>query len=256
MVPVPKKDRKKIAPFFDGVEETLIWSCLNGEMGEAWADRLENPTAVRILTADFAFIAGSSKSPSAYELVKNINVSGGFCLLWVSDEHWAALVESAYQENAKRITRYAFYKDTVFDRERLQTLRDSLPEGYHLAPFDHRLYDFSLQNPWSRDFCSNFKNADDYLSRGIGTAALFGDELVGGASSYTVYKGGIEIEIDVREDHRRKGLATACAADLILRCLDCGLYPSWDAANLMSVGLAKKLGYHFKEEYPVYELKL
>ena len=37
-----------------------------------------------------------------------------------------------------------------------------------------------------------------------------------GASSYTVYDGGIEIEIDTRPDVRRLGLALACGARLIL----------------------------------------
>ena len=43
-------------------------------------------------------------------------------------------------------------------------------------------------------------------------------------------------------------------ADLILECLDRGLYPSWDAQNLDSLSLAKKLGYEFSHEYPAYEI--
>ena len=44
-----------------------------------------------------------------------------------------------------------------------------------------------------------------------------------------------------------------CAA-LILSCLDDGLYPSWDAANMNSVHLAEKLGYQFSHEYACYWL--
>ena len=75
---------------------------------------------------------------------------------------------------------------------------------------------------------------------------------VAGAGSYCVYRGGIEIEIDTREDHRRRGLAAACGARLILECLDRGLYPSWDAHDLRSVALAEKLGYRRGDPYPVY----
>ena len=39
---------------------------------------------------------------------------------------------------------------------------------------------------------------------------------------------------------------------MILSCLDEGLYPSWDAANWLSVMLAEKLGYKFDREYFVY----
>lgn len=74
--------------------------------------------------------------------------------------------------------------------------------------------------------------------------------MVSGASSYTVYRDGIEIEIDTREDERRKGLALACGARLILECLACGRYPSWDAHNKGSLALAEKLGYHPDGTYP------
>ena len=62
-------------------------------------------------------------------------------------------------------------------------------------------------------------------------------ELVAGASSYTVYDGGIEIQIDTQLKHRRKGLAAACGAKLILECLERGLYPSWDAHDRRSAAL-------------------
>ena len=61
--------------------------------------------------------------------------------------------------------------------------------------------------------------------------------------------------MDTREDHRRKGLALCCAAQLILSCLEKGKYPSWDAANRASVALAEKLGYHFDREYPALEVQ-
>ena len=41
----------------------------------------------------------------------------------------------------------------------------------------------------------------------------------------------------------------------LLECDKRGLYPNWDAANKMSVGLAEKLGYHFSHEYVVYKVK-
>ena len=65
---------------------------------------------------------------------------------------------------------------------------------------------------------------------------------------------GIEIEIDTRQDYRRRGLASACAAKLILACLDRDLYPSWDAHTEISVALAEKLGYHMDHPYVTYAI--
>lgn len=84
--------------------------------------------------------------------------------------------------------------------------------------------------------------------------ALRDGELLAGASSFVVFQGGLEIEIDTREDVRRQGLATACGAALVLMCLDRGLYPSWDAATRDSVALAEKLGYVFDHPYAIYKV--
>ena len=94
--------------------------------------------------------------------------------------------------------------------------------------------------------------SSDLCRRGVGVAALYEGVPVAGAGSYCVYRGGIEVEIDTRPDHRRRGLATACGARLILECLDRGLYPSWDAIDLRSAALAEKLGYRRGDPYPVY----
>ena len=91
---------------------------------------------------------------------------------------------------------------------------------------------------------------------GAGYAALQGNALVCGASSYADWPGGVEIEIDTHPAHRRRGLARACAAALMLDCLSRGLYPSWDAANPVSAHLAQTLGYIAAGAYPVYELSV
>ena len=52
----------------------------------------------------------------------------------------------------------------------------------------------------------------------------------------------------------RSGLALAAAASFILDCMDKGIYPNWDAGNLQSVELAKKLVYIFDKEYKVFQI--
>ncbi len=46
----------KLAPLFENWQETLIWSCLDGSMGRAFATDCENPESARIITADFSFL--------------------------------------------------------------------------------------------------------------------------------------------------------------------------------------------------------
>ena len=107
---------------------------------------------------------------------------------------------------------------------------------------------------WCNDWVAQFADYNMYETYGLGAIILKDGEPVSGASSYTSYHGGIEIEIDTKEEYRRKGLAYICGAKLILECLERGWYPSWDAQNKWSVALAEKLGYHFDHEYVAYEV--
>ena len=169
------------------------------------------------------------------------------------NEGWARLIEECYP-SAKKAVRYAIRKDTRFDAAALRRQLDSLPEGYELREIDAEIYDKCLEDPVTLDFVSPFGSKEKYLKLGRGMVILKDSRIVSGASSYTRYDEGIEIEVDTVEEERRKHLATAACAALILRCLEEGLYPSWDAQNMDSVRLAEKFGYEFDHEYIVYEV--
>ena len=169
------------------------------------------------------------------------------------DEKWASLIEDCWPD-ARRFIRYAIRKDTRFDAAALQRIVDGLPAGYELRPIDAGLYDLCLQDPVTADFVAPFGSRDRYLELGRGVVILKDGRIVSGASSYTRYREGIEIEVDTVPEERRKGLASIACASLILRCLDEGLYPSWDAHNMDSVRLAEKLGYELDHAYTAYEL--
>lgn len=237
------------ASLFAGWEETLILSSLSGEMGTVWAEG-DKPENALCLLGDFVFYAGH---PSEELLRFSPFDQPRFMILTPQTPAWESAIETVYGERCNRKIRYSFSRqETRFDMEHLSRLAGQLPNGYQLAVIDRRLYDECRKHSFSRDFVSQFRDEEDYLTRGMGVAVLHGDHFVGGASSYSVFPGGIEIEIAIEESHRRKGLASACAARLILNCLDKNLYPSWDAANPTSVRLAQKLGYGTAREYPVY----
>lgn len=158
-------------------------------------------------------------------------------------------------EKCKKVLRYAIKKEKdVFDKHKLQKVVLQLPAEYELKLLEADEYVLCNNNRWANDLVSQFKDYDTYKKLGLGVVILKDGELVAGASSYSRYNEGIEIEIDTREDYRRKGLAYVCGAKLILECLEKGLYPSWDAQNMWSVALAEKLGYHFSHEYMAYEV--
>lgn len=236
---------EEIAPLFEGWEETMIWSCLQGHMGYALTDRKERPESAQIVVGDFCFFAGRPDRALAEKAAAT--------LIAPQNERWSRLIEEVFGEKVYRTSRYAIKKEPdVFDRDRLLQMTMKIPDGFELKLIDRPIYESCMTHEWSRDLCSQFKDFEDYAKRGIGVVALCNGVPVSGASSYTVYTGGIEIEIDTKEEYRRKGLATAAGARLILECLERNIYPSWDAHDLRSVALAEKLGYHRDGEYTVY----
>lgn len=246
------EDTDKVQELFEGWEETLIYSCLQKVMGKVFVTDQENPKSAMAFVGCFAFYAGAPDK----ELVAT--KPEGFIIMTPQNEAWAAVIEECFAD-AKRVTRYAIKKDTQFN---VRYMMDQLARfekkfgilGYEMKKIDGKIYDLCLSDPVTKDFVSSFGSKEKYLEWGRGVVILKDGKIVAGASSYTSYKGGIEIEVDTVPEERRKGLATICCSALILDCLEEGLYPSWDAHNLNSVHLAEKLGYEFSHEYAAYEV--
>jgi len=63
----------KITPFFLGWSETLIWSCLQGCMGNFITDNANNPTAALIVVGDFCFCGGTPNNALVAKAAAPIN---------------------------------------------------------------------------------------------------------------------------------------------------------------------------------------
>ena len=241
------EDTLKVKGLFDGWQETLIDSCMQKVMGKIYVVDLEDPVSAFAFVGCFGFYAGI---PDA-ELVKN--KPAGFVIVVPQNKEWSVLIESVYPD-AKKVTRYAIKKNTRFDTESLKENLLLLPDGYELKDIDEEIYDQCWKSLVTADFVSSFESKEKYLREGRGVVILKDGEIVSGASSYSRYREGIEIEVDTVEPERRKNLALIACSALILKCLEEGLYPSWDAQNMASVHLAEKLGYELDHEYVAYEI--
>lgn len=259
---------KDAADLFAGWQETMIDSCLQGVMGEIYVASSHSAMA---LLGDFCFLTGEPDADLA--AYKPEECDRDFVIMVPQDSYmresvvnrilpdspekatWEKLIRQIYGDRVRQVTRYAIKKEEhIWDLDRLREAVSGLPPEYTLRLIDNELYRKCMEKDWSRDLVAQYRDYEQYRKLGLGAAILWGQEIVAGASSYSSYEGGIEIEIDTREDHRRKGLAYICGAKLLLECCSRGLYPSWDAQNLQSVALAEKLGYHFDHAYTAYEI--
>ncbi len=242
-----------VRALFGDWQETVIWSCLANTMGDLYADNLEQPGSVMAILGDFCYLAG--KPAEVLAAFKPDWHDKDFIIMVPQNRAWGEMIEKVWGKKAKKVTRYALKKESgVFDLEKLQRAVDALPEEYTLKMIDEELYSQTRALEWCCDWTAQYNTSEEFKVHALGAVVLRDGEPVSGASTYSHYPGGIEIEIDTREDYQRKGLAYVCAAKLILECEKRGLYPSWDARTRISVHLAEKLGYCFAGEYDAYEI--
>lgn len=250
---VEKSSLEKLFPLFKGMaytRDTLILSCLQGYMGKAWTDNIENPTAAEIMVGECTYFAGNADLEISKELLNNLPPAA---LAVVSTKEWGKCIEAAYKGHVKKFQRYAFKKGPKnLDCNHLKAFLSEIPDGYTLKKVDSVIAHSSEFQTLSNGFTGMFDSIDDFVNRGVGYCIMHNNQIVCGATSFTIYKDGIEIEIVTHPDFRRKGLATIAAAALILDCIGRGKYPNWDAANLNSVNLAQKLGYILEGPYDAY----
>lgn len=183
------KDTSKVKKLFDGWNETLIFSCLQNVMGKIYVTNPEQPKSALAFVGCFGFYAGVPDR----ELV--LNKPEGFVIMTPQNNEWAALIEECHP-SAKKATRYAIKKGTAFDRTMLKNEILKLPAGYELRKIDADIYEQCLESPATEDFVSAFDSKEKYLRLGRGMVILKDGKIVSGASSYTRYNEGIEIEVD------------------------------------------------------------
>lgn len=248
MIKLRNNQMYKIEHLFNNIKFYMGKSVLDGLMGEAYTDNIEKPTIAYLLVRQYCFINGNSKSNLAKQVIKNLPKT---CTRIIANSDWYDVIENTYSKFEKS-KRYSLKKElNVFDKEKLKKYSESLSNEYKIKVIDKEIYNL-IKND-NKDPL-DMKITDDYLNRGIGVCCFKENEIVGICSSNIIYKDGIEINIRVKQEYKHKGIGTAIASKLILICIEKGLYPSWDAANLNSLDLAKKLGYNFDSEYIVYKV--
>lgn len=87
-------------------------------------------------------------------------------------------------------------EENVFDREKLRQFVQRLPQEFILKDMDEELFHWSQKQEWSRDLVAQYESYEQYRKIGLGVMVLKNGIAVAGASSYSSYRNGIEIEID------------------------------------------------------------
>lgn len=99
---------------------------------------------------------------------------------------------------------------------------------------------------------STYPSYEDFQREASGAVVWYQDRIVSSASSFLSWGKQLELDVVTVKEHRRKGLAIACASAMLLDCRTRGLGVHWNAQNPASRSMAEKLGYRLDCTYQAY----
>jgi GNAT superfamily N-acetyltransferase len=242
-----KENRIKVARGFRGCKRVdLSIDCvIEGQMGRAFADDPENPTAFKIGVGPFSYFAGDATSSPAREMIMDLST---YPLLMPSTEGWIDLAKAVHGEKLGSFPRYSFSSENL-SIEHLDSLLADLRFKDEVQRIDTTAADEALAIQDGVLDLSDFDSAEDFVERGIGFRLMDKECVMGVAFSSLACSHGIEVSIYVFPEHRRKGVALTLGSMLLKWCLEHHMDPHWDAANPESCTLAEKLGYVKTDTY-------
>lgn len=252
MIPIGKGRREALYKLFEAYQwNYLAEAILEGTTGRVVADNAEDPHAA-VLEApnlQLGIVGGNAAHPSARRYLEQLPKQTA---LFFAAEGWEELVQSIHGGKLITLPRYAFTSEAL-DIEHLRKLSSQVPDGYRLEQMDLSLAQRlgEEKSGFAEDHMRLFDSPEDFIERGFGFCLLHGDQMASVATTFAICSKGIEIQINTRDEHRRRGLATVVATQLIVHSLENRQDPNWDAANESSVGLATKLGYTPQGTYPM-----
>lgn len=242
MILVKNSDLEKVKFLFNDIRFYMSNSVLDGLMGQAYVDDMDNPRFSYLLVKKYCFMSGKISETKLKEVILS-NELRKYKI--IPSDDLKNKIETVFKNEIQKHERYSIKKSPKFNKESLENYIKNLDTKYKIVIIDDNLSRKIIE--------SNFINiTDNFKEKGIGVCCKYNDEIIGVASSNIIYNDGIEVNIKVDDKFRREGIATAMASKLILLCLECGKKISWDAANIESLGLAKKLGFLYDSTYNIY----
>jgi GNAT superfamily N-acetyltransferase len=226
-----------------------IAAIIAGGMGTVFTDSHAAPQ-VALGVLDFHFLAGNPGHAHAALLLPLLRPGR---VMITPTPAWQSWLAASYPGELAPYRREAFQAET-FDSELLRRLAQSLPADFELRQIG--LKDVpQLVADLHAALVYNFPSHETFIRASIGLGIMHQDRYVAAASAAAIGGGKAEFEIQTHPQFRRRGLAKAVGAALILACLERGLEPCWDAANAPSSALARQLGFRSTGTYDAYTLR-
>jgi RimJ/RimL family protein N-acetyltransferase len=251
LIDVPPSRRGALRPLFNGFPglNGCLDAVLDGAMGTARTDDAHRPR-VALLDLDFYLLSGDAGAPAAEAAVRSLEPP--FSVATPAGP-WHDMLRNAWGEQLQPYTRVEFDAPLTWDRPRLQSLIDALPDGFRLRRVTG--VDAARFRELADSLVYNFASLEEFIMLGAGFGVEHDGRFVSGCSSFAISSHSLEFEIQTHPDFRERGFAQAAAAAMIQHCIDQRLTACWDAHNPISAALATKLGFVNPRPYTAFQCR-
>lgn len=256
------EDVVRMAHLFDvyDYDRALIGSILERrQSGRIFCDAVNDPKcAVLFHLGHYAYVAGDVDGVHVKALIETIPYEQGVNVdayeLFVPEATWISALGITFQERLRK-GGYAYTTFTDSVLAWIQEWPERVPEGMQLIQMNEIL----AQQAEEALYVATGETWDSFarfVAEGFGFVLMSGANLIGAISTFSIGEGLAEIDIAVRKDFRRQGLATLLGCAFVDHCLKNGLTPSWTAneGNLGSLATARKLGFVDRFVLPCFKI--
>ncbi len=212
--PLTKTNRLRLAQAFrhNRRVDISIDCVLEDQMGRAFVDDLERPSAFMLDVSGFCYFAGDANSAGGQEMLAALRP---YSLFMPSPQSWAEAAQAMYGERFVAFPRYSF-SSARLSREHLTGLLQASPWRERVRRLDDEELVTAVSQSDEGIFDSGaFDSAADFVARGIGYCLLEGDAVPDGVLATVLdlevmlpCVGQAAIGIEIRADDER--LASIC----------------------------------------------
>lgn len=221
---------------------------------EIYINDLNHPT-MGVLHVPPAYLFAGMPDDHEKDQIRDVLPNGAWIVSPSRDyDQWLTQIYGSSIQSYPRV----LFDESSLDIEDLKKHIHPLPEELSIVPIEEK---HLLKGMIKEEILDRFFFNTSFLTCGFGLALVNREGIVHGfaLTNYPIgHSKDIEVSYRVGYDsytkYRKQGIGTTLVSHFLIDAINRGYHPIWDAANPISVHIAKKLGYVEKTHWMMFRI--
>lgn len=248
-IPLTKTNRLKIARAFFNQKryDATLDSVIEGQMGKAFTNNIEEMNLIRVEIEPFNYFAGDPQHPEAMQMVKTLKPNS---FILPTHKGFEQLIHRSFETRVHEMER-SLYQAGALEIEAVEAQLAELKPLGEIHRLDAKRAKHVFDDHKSMIYLKDFESASDFYERGLGFVMELDGKIIGAAYSAIISGTKAQIALYVSHAYRKQGIATILALHYVKHCLENHIEPVWVANNPETCKLAEKIGFVLDETYTI-----